>query len=241
MRDIANASIDFTGVPHLLARPSKGEPNGVVVWSEIQPLVDRLADKLDRAQLEIEQNRKLAATIKRFPLAGGLAEVRVDDSDGEAYTFTTFRIPTGFTDERGNPTTDFEDFAMSAALAPFSNQGFRYEFHKEAPDIAVLVFQSITGTFPDDRVRISLIRIPSEQTVSAIIPGYELLNSPNNHAPWLLTQRDRVGEERFLAVVDRIDIVGDFATARLKNGNMMSFEWGFNKSWAEIDAYMGIA
>jgi hypothetical protein len=241
MRDVANASIDFTGVPHLLARPSKGEPNGVVVWLEIQPLVDRLAAKLDRAQLEIEQNRKLAATIKRFTLTGGVAEVRASDEDGENYTYTTFRIPTGFTDEQGNPTTDFEDFAMSAALAPFSNQGFRYEFHKVAPDVAVFQFQSITGTFPDDRVRVSLIRIPSAQTVPALIPGYELLNSPDNNAPWLLSQRDRVGEDRFLAATTRIGISPTgFATAYLRNGNELSFEWGFNKSFPEIDAFMGL-
>lgn len=169
MREPAYTSFDFRGVPHLLARPSKGDPDGVVVWQEIQPIIDQLQQKLDAAQLAIELQRNNAGVIKRFTLTGGISEVRTDTSDNEDYTFTSFRISTGFKDSAGNPTTDFEDFAMAAALSPWSNQGFRYELHKEAPDIAVIEFQSLIGAFPDDRARISLARIPDILAVIATI------------------------------------------------------------------------
>ena len=170
-REIANTSLDFRGVPHLLARPSKQDPDGVVVWQEIQPIIDQLQQKLDAAQLAIELQKNNAGVIKRFTLTGGTSETRIDDADGESYTFTSFRISTGFKDSAGNPTVDFEDFAMAASLAPWSNQGFRYEFHKEAPDVAVIEFQSILGAFPDNTARISLALIPEAitQTVIAVL------------------------------------------------------------------------
>jgi hypothetical protein len=41
-------------------------------------------------------------------------------------------------------------------------------------------------------------------------------------------------------LVDRIEVVGGFATAFLKNGNALSYEWGYNKDYPTTDAFMGV-
>lgn len=56
MREIATTSVDFTNVEHLLANESLQEPNGVVVWKELQGVLAELKatqDQLNKAQLEI--------------------------------------------------------------------------------------------------------------------------------------------------------------------------------------------
>lgn len=221
-REIANTSLDFRGVPHLLARPSKQDPEGVVVWSEIQPIIDQLQQKLDAAQLAIELQKNNAGVIKRFTLTGGTSEVRVDDADGESYTFTSFRIPTGFKDSAGNPTVDFEDFAMAASLAPWSNQGFRYEFHKEAPDVAVIEFQSLVGAFPDNSARISLARIPEPVDPFVITPTDPVLitfiTDFRNWTDW----DNRFGAGTWDAKYDGVALIDGVPTIKFAKGTTLS-------------------
>lgn len=83
--------------------------------------------------------------------------------------------------------------------------------------------------------------IPEPPPTTAI-PGYEILDRPEeNFASYLVFQRNRVGEDIFKDVVTRIEIVNGFATAFLKNGNALSYEWGYNKTYPQTDAHMGIS
>lgn len=80
MREVANVSVDYTQVPTLLANPSGGKPDGVVVYSELKSLVDKVSsltsqvsnyqDQLAKAQLEIAK-LKLQQTSKPPSRLGG--------------------------------------------------------------------------------------------------------------------------------------------------------------------------
>ena len=196
MREVLARSLDATNVPHLLARPSQEEPSGVVVWSEIAPIRETLNTKIGVTELEAainqieammvqleatialkidstELEQGLVATIKEFPLVGGTAEIRVSTEDGQEYTYTTFEFSTGF------GSLAFKSFDLSESLDPYTKGGYSYIFQKFGVDSARVIFESAIGQFPDNRVSVALIRIPSSKVKNEFLPQGALIDSTN--------------------------------------------------------------
>ena len=232
-RELVYRSLDMRDVEPILVRPSGGsDPDAAVAWSELQ---NGLAQKITMADL----TAALATLFEEVLLTGGTTEQRNGD-DGTPYFFTRFEhtVP-GWTND------SISEIALIERGTRIQRD-YAHTFRPTGPGRFMVEFQSkrANPVLPDDAYIVRVHCFPSNDVLGAgaPIPGYALLTSPDNNAPWLLAQRDRVGEERFLSLVDHIGISPTgFATAYLKNGNELNFEWGFDKNFPQIDVHMGIA
>lgn len=231
-REVVYRSLDLRGVEPILGRPSGGsEPEAVVIWSELET---GLSQKIGIAELRAA----LAELFEDVVLTGGITEQRNGDDD-TPYFFTRFEhtVP-GWTND------SISEIALIERDTKIQRD-YTHNFRPTGPGRFMVEFQSkrANPVLPDDAYVVRVHCLPSNDLLGAgPIPGYALLASPDNNAPWLAALRDRIGEDRFLSVVTRIGISPTgFVTAYLTNGNELNEEWGFDKSYPQIDARMGIA
>lgn len=231
-RELAYRSLDMRDVEPILVRPSGGsDPDAAVAWSELET---GLSQKIGMPDLLAA----LATLFEEVLLTRGVTEQR-DGDDGTPYFFTRFEhtVP-GWTNDSISEIALIERDTRT-------QRDYTHTFRPLGPGRFMLEFQSkrANPVLPDDAYIVRVHCFPNNDTLGTPpIVGYELLASPDNHAPWVATQRDRVGEARFLSLVNRIGVSpSGFTTAYLKNGNQLNFEWGFDKSFPQIDAHMGIA
>lgn len=122
--------------------------------NQLGQLTTNLNSKVDSSQLDDLQETKLASLVKSFTLTNGTVEQRIDTDDGVEYYFTEFRRSTGWGHNR------FRSFDLSDVLSPYTKQGYSFTFQRVGVDEFRVLFQSRTAPFPNDKVDISLIRIP---------------------------------------------------------------------------------
>jgi hypothetical protein len=230
-RELVYRSLDLRNVEPVLVSPSAGsDPSAAVAWSELE---SGLSQKIGMTDLIAA----LATLFEEVLLTGGVTEQRNGD-DGTPYFFTRFEhtVP-GWTND------SISEIALIERDTRIQRD-YAHTFRPIGPGRFMVEFQSkrANPVLPDDAYVVRVHCFPNNDVLGTpAVPGYELLASPDNNAPWLATQRDRVGEERFLSLVNRFGVSPTgFATAYLKNGNELSFEWGFNKNFPEIDAYLGL-
>lgn len=119
----------------------------------------QLEQKLSKDELDALEEAKLGTLIKTFVLTQGVTEHRIDPDDGTQYYFTEFKGSTGWGHLK------FRSFDLSEVLAPYTKRGYSYIFQRVDVDSYRVVFESSTAFFPDDKVEISLIRIPKQLPV----------------------------------------------------------------------------
>lgn len=173
-REVLHRSLDARQVPSILAKPSNGIQEAVVIRAELN---DELADlratfqeamavmtaaiaaKTDQAHV----SRSIHDLFKEFVLINGVTERRVDDEDGLEYFYTEFRASTGW----GH--TNFKLFDISRNDANRTRLDETFVFQRVGIDEYRVLLQSSIGAYPDGQAIITFIQQPPAPATATAI------------------------------------------------------------------------
>jgi hypothetical protein len=172
-REVLHRSLDARQVPSILAKPSNGVQEAVVIRAELNDELTELRAMFQEAVATI--NAAIAAKtdqthvtqsihdlFKEFVLTGGVTERRADEEDGLEYFYTEFRAPTGW----GH--TNFKLFDISRNDANRTRLDETFVFQRVDVDSFRVLFQSSIGPYPDGEAVITFIQQPPAPVTTAL-------------------------------------------------------------------------
>jgi hypothetical protein len=172
-REVLHRSLDARQVPSILAKPSNGVQEAVVIRAELEDELTDLRTMLQEAVAAM--NAAIAAKtdqshvaqsihdlFKEFVLTGGVTERRADPEDGLEYFYTEFRAPTGW----GH--TNFKLFDISRNDANRTRLDETFIFQRVDVDSYRVLLQSSIGPYPDGEAIITFIQQPPAPVATAL-------------------------------------------------------------------------
>jgi hypothetical protein len=172
-REVLHRSLDARQVPSILAKPSNGVQEAVVIRAELEDELTELRTMFQEAVAVM--NAAIAAKtdqshvaqsihdlFKEFVLTGGVTERRPDPEDGLEYFYTEFRASTGW----GH--TNFKLFDISRNDANRTRLDETFIFQRVDVDSYRVLLQSSIGPYPDGEAIITFIQQPPAPVATAL-------------------------------------------------------------------------